>query len=103
MIIKNKMKILQLCNFSSGISGVWTRVLEDSSEFIKRVHEVHVFSSDRTEDGVKVEGLQENSLGIRIKRFPVKFKVGYALWFDFDYFKKEIIALGPDVIICHGL
>jgi glycosyltransferase involved in cell wall biosynthesis len=93
------MKILQICNFSSGISGVWTRALEDSREFMKRGHEVYVFSSDVDEIGNEVSS-EEELEGIKIRRFPVKRKYGYALWFDFENEAKE---LKPDVIICHGL
>lgn len=97
------MKIIQICNFSSGISGVWTRVLEDSINFIKEGHEVHVFSSDETEEGIKVGPELNNETldsGIKITRFPIKKKIGYALWFDFE---NECIDLDPDIIICHGL
>ncbi len=94
------MKILQLCNFSSGVSGVWTRVFEDSKEFIKKGHEVHVFSSNEHEDRKMVEESEEILEEIKIRRFPIKRKKGYALWFDF---KKEALELKPDVIICHGL
>jgi len=90
-----------VCNFSSGISGVWTRVLEDSLEFIRRGHEVHVFSSDREENGQEIEGFVIYPYdGLHIKRFPIKRKLGYAVWFDFS---EEALDLKPDVIICHGL
>lgn len=94
------MKILQICNFSAGISGVTTRVFEDSKEFIKEGHKVFVFSSDQQENGEKAISNQEIKEEIDITRFPVKFKTGYALWFDFT---KEALDLKPDVIICHGL
>jgi len=94
------MKILQICNFSSGISGVWTRVFEESREFIKKGHKVHVFSSDEKENGEKASSKQEIKEGINITRFPIRRKKGYALWFDF---KKEALQLKPDIIICHGL
>lgn len=93
------MRILQICNFSSGISGVWTRVLEDGREFIKKGHEVHVYSSDVDETGVKVNAEDEVE-GIKIKRFPVKRKIGYAVWFDFE---DEVLKFVPDILICHGL
>lgn len=93
------MKILQICNFTSGISGVLTRALEDSREFIKQGHEVHIFSSNLQEDGNKVNN-EEVLEGIQIKRFPVNNKIGYALWFDFE---EEAKKLNPDIIICHGL
>lgn len=94
------MKILQLCNFSAGISGVWTRVVEDSAEFIKRGHEVFVFSSDMTESGSVVNPKEDELDGMKIRRFPVKMKIGYAVWFAFE---KDAFELKPDVIICHGL
>jgi hypothetical protein len=94
------MKILQICNFSSGISGVFTRVLEDSKQFIKRGHEVYVLSSNETENEKIVEKFEETREGVKIKRFTIKKRQGYALWFDF---KKEALELKPDVIICHGL
>lgn len=93
------MKILEIVNFSSGISGTFTRAYADGREFVKRGYDVHLFSSDETEDGQKVES-EELLEGIQIKRFPIKKRKGYALWFDFE---KEAIALKPHVIIAHGL
>ena len=95
-----KKKILQICNFSSGISGVLTRALEDSREFINRGYEAYIFSSNEEEDGKITSLNKEIKEGIDITRFPVKRKKGYALWFDF---KEEAIKLKPDIIICHGL
>ena len=93
------MKILQICNFSAGISGVWTRVLEDSLEFIKRGHDVYVFSSDKTENGQKADSQEILDVGLNrgidITRFPIKFKMGYALWFDFT---KEALDLKPNAL-----
>lgn len=93
------MKILEICNFSSGISGTFTRAYADGREFVKRGHEVHLYSSNETEDGQKV-GEEELLDGIKIKRFPIKKRKGYALWFDFE---KEALELNPDIIIAHGL
>lgn len=98
--MKMKKKILQICNFSSGISGVWTRVLEDSKELIKRGYEVHVFSSNKQEDGKLVSQNKEIKKEIDITRFPVTKQQGYALWFNFE---EEALKLRPDIIICHGL
>lgn len=94
------MKILQICNFSSGVSGVWTRVLEDAGEFTKKGHEVYVFSSNEKENGEVVALNQEIIEGIDITRFPVRRKQGYALWFNFE---EQALRLKPDIIICHGL
>ena len=94
------MKILEICNFSEGVSGVWTRAFEDAREFIKRGHEVNVFSSNIKENGELAISNQEIKERVVITRFPVKRKQGYALWFDFE---KEALQLNPDIIICHGL
>lgn len=94
------MKILEICNFSKGISGVWTRAFEDARNFIKRGYEVHIFSSNIQENGELTVSNQEIKEGVVITRFPVKRRQGYALWFDFE---KEALQLNPDIIICHGL
>ena len=70
------MKILEVCNFSSGVSGVWTRAIEDAREFIKEGYEVHIFTSDIQEDGELVSEKEEVLDGIHIKRFPVKKQKG---------------------------
>ena len=40
------MKILELCPFSAGVCGVWTRVLEESKRLSDKGHEIKVFSSN---------------------------------------------------------
>lgn len=92
------MKILEICPFSEGICGVWSRVKQESIEFSKKGYDISVFSSNEMEDGGIVEKSEEILEGIKIKRFPVTRKQGYALWFDF---KEEALKLKPDVIICH--
>ena len=94
------MKILEIVNFSAGISGVWTRALEDAKAFKDIGHEVYVYSSNETENGEIVDDTEEILEGINIKRFPIKKRKGYALWFNF---KKEALKLNPDIIIAHGL
>jgi glycosyltransferase involved in cell wall biosynthesis len=90
-------KILIICNFSKGISGTFTRAFEDAKEFVKRGHEVHIFSSNETEERLIVD--REVLEGVMIKRFPVSRKIGYALWFLVE---EEVLKLRPDIIICHG-
>lgn len=92
------MKILEICPFSAGICGVWSRVKQESIEFLKKGYDVHVFSSNETEDGEVVEKSEEILEEIKIKRFQITRKQGYALWFNF---KKEALELKPDMIICH--
>ncbi len=90
-------KILEICNFSSGVSGVWSRVFEEAKRLVGK-YEVHVFSSD-IENGQINQIKEETIEGVRIKRFRVKSRLGYALFFDFE---KEAMKLRPDIIIAHG-
>ncbi len=92
-----RKKILEICNFSSGISGVWTRVLEESKIFSKK-NEVWIFSSNLKNEKEKIKDYEKIEK-IKIRRFPVKFRAGYALFFDFY---KEALNLKPDIIIAHG-
>ena len=94
--MKNK-KILEICNFSSGVSGVWTRVFEESKRLSKK-NDVFVFSSDIENERINPIKNEKIS-GVNIRRFSVKRRIGYALFFDFE---KEALALQPDIIICHG-
>ena len=100
MKTRTKKTILEICNFSSGISGVWTRAIEDAREFVKQGYDVHIYSSNETETGEQVASYDNSNPGIAIKRFPIKKRKGYALWFDFE---ESTIKLNPDIIICHGL
>ena len=95
-----KKIILEICNFSSGISGVWTRAYEDAKEFINQGYDVRVFSSNETENGEIVSNT-ENINGIKINRFSILKRNGYALWLK--GLKKEISKLNPEIIIAHGL
>lgn len=94
------MKILQICNFSKGISGVWTRVLEESKQFVKKGHQVTVLSSNLSGKGEIVSKREEVLNGVNIKRLNVKRRMGYALWLE--GIDGEIITLEPELIICHG-
>jgi len=92
-----RKKILEICNFSSGISGVWTRVLEEA-KILSKENEVWIFSSNLKNEYEKVKSY--GKIGrIKIRRFPVKFRIGYALFFNFY---KEALKLKPDIIVAHG-
>lgn len=93
------MKILEICEFSEGICGVWQRVKQEASELVKRGHEVYVFSSNITK-GTNEEAKSYDEIeGIKIYRFPIKFRVGEnALFWNFE---KKALALQPDIIIAH--
>ena len=92
------MKILEVCEFSAGICGVWTRVSQEAQLLAKK-HNVTVFSSNRVKGLDKIAPEKEDFEGVQIQRFPVKFAVGEnALFWNFE---KEALDLKPDVIIAH--
>ncbi|MEM3405619.1 MAG: glycosyltransferase family 4 protein [Candidatus Pacearchaeota archaeon] len=92
-------KILELCEFSSGICGVWTRVKQESLELVKRGYDVYVFSSNIEKGTNKIVSSYEEVEGIKIYRFPIKFRIGEnALFWDF---LKKGIEISPDIIIAH--
>ncbi|MGD9276013.1 MAG: glycosyltransferase family 4 protein [Candidatus Pacearchaeota archaeon] len=92
-----KKRLLEICGISSGADGTWTRVLEEAKR-LSEDYEILIVSSN-LEKGKPIKKTQEKIDNIKIKRFPVKFKIGYALWFDFE---KEAMKFKPDVIIAHG-
>lgn len=100
------MRILEVCPFSAGICGVFSRVLSESSEFKKLGHEVTIFSSN-IEKGTnnKVTSLAEKE-GIKIKRFASKANFldkklsENVVYFNFE---KEMFDYNPDIIITHLL
>ncbi len=104
------MKIVELCPFSQGICGVWTRVKSESLEFIKKGHEVLVLSSDIEKGtGNRTNILEENQEGIHIKRFKStndwidkNLSENVIYWFNSET-QKSINDFNPDVIITHLL
>lgn len=102
------MRILEICPFSSGICGVFARVLSESREFVKRGHKVTVFSSD-IEKGTnrRVEEKEDIIEGVEIRRFPSRRGTPILLsknvvdWLGGNI--REIIKYNPDIIITHLL
>ena len=97
------MRILEVCEFSAGICGVWTRVRQEASEFARLGYKVHVFSSNRMQGSDDIAKCDESLDGIKIRRFSAKqgkFLTRNVTFFNFD---KEIIKLKPDVIITHTI
>jgi len=94
------MKILELCEFSAGICGVWTRVLEESKRLLERGHEVRVFSSNAVKGCNEIAKPEENIGQINIKRFPF-VKLGGESFMQWK-FEKEALAFRPDVIVAHN-
>ncbi len=102
-----KLRILEICPFSKGVCGVFSRVLAESLEFRKLGHKVMIFSSDIEKGtGNPVSELQDNIGSIKIKRFKSnqgaidRLLSKNVTYFNFD---KEMIEYNPDVIITHLL
>jgi len=97
------MKILEICPYSAGICGVWTRAKQESLEFKKQGDEIMVFSSNLEKGTDKIIASEENFKGIKIKRFASK-KIGgesFMLWLNNKAVKKAL-EYSPDIIICHN-
>ena len=94
------MKILEVCPYSTGICGVFSRVLTESKAFMDMGHEVKIFSSNGTK-GSKIKALKEEELStIKITRFPY-MKLGGESFMYWNY-TKEAIEYSPDIIIVHN-
>ena len=94
------MKILELTHFSSGICGVWQRVMQESSLLIEKGHEVRVFSSNLVKSSKKLVPKKDSLGKINITRFPAK-KLGGESFMKWD-FEKEALKFNPEIIIAHG-
>lgn len=98
----NQVKIAEICPFSAGICGVWSRVYSESLEFQKLGFEVRVFSSNIEKGSNKNVACDDEVRGIKIKRFSSKSsKLSHNVnIFNFDDSLKEY---NPDIIITHLL
>jgi glycosyltransferase involved in cell wall biosynthesis len=104
------MKILEICPFSAGICGVWTRVFSESREFIKLGHKVTIFSSDLVKGSGERANKTEEIDKIKIMRFSsnqsfIKKRISQNVtYFDFE---KELLNLihnkEIDLVITHLL
>lgn len=104
------MKIAELCPFSLGACGVWTRVSAESAEFIKKGHTVKIFSSDLEKGTLSV--VSEKHVfkeGMEIERFPVEKSFFSSLLSDnvLYWMNRQALAslnaYAPDVIVTHLL
>lgn len=94
------MKILELCHFTEGGCGVWTRAREESIRLAKRGHEVLILSSNAVKGKNETAPQEESIRKIKIKRFPFTKLGGES--FMYWNFTKEALAFNPDVIIAHN-
>ncbi|MBS3099185.1 glycosyltransferase family 4 protein [Candidatus Pacearchaeota archaeon] len=94
------MKILELCHFSAGGCGVWTRAREESIRLSKLGHEVKVFSSNFVKGSDEIAPKNERVGKVEITRFPAKHLGGEA--FFYWNCKKEALDFSPDIIFTHN-
>ncbi len=97
------MKILELCNFSSGVCGVWTRVYNESVKLADKGHEILVLSSDFVKGSKEKAKHVESMDNIRIKRYSGIHLggEGFMHWFG-KKAQEEALNYAPDVIIVHN-
>lgn len=96
----NKLKILELCEFSAGICGVWTRVRQEAILLSKKGYEVKVFSSNFTKGSDILAKENEAIENIEIRRFPA-IKLGGESFMKWE-FEKAALDYKPDIIIAHA-
>ncbi|MEK6850865.1 MAG: glycosyltransferase family 4 protein [Nanoarchaeota archaeon] len=94
------MKILELCHYSAGVCGVWSRVREESSRLVKKGYKVTVFSSNHIKSSDAIAPNKDSLNGIEIKRFKAKKLGGES--FMYWNFVKEAVDMQPDIIIAHN-
>ena len=94
------MKILEVCPYSAGVCGVWTRVLEESKRLSKLGFEIKIFSSFFEKGSNKKVELNDKIENIKIQRFPA-IKLGGESFMSWN-FEKEAIDYSPDIIIAHN-
>jgi glycosyltransferase involved in cell wall biosynthesis len=97
---KTKLKVLELCQFSAGICGVWSRVREESERLSKLSYEIRIFSSNATKGSEEIACSEENIESLKIRRFPFR-KLGGESFMKWD-FEKEALEYSPDIIIAHN-
>jgi glycosyltransferase involved in cell wall biosynthesis len=96
------MRILEICLFSAGIDGVFSRVKEESLRLAKR-NEVLIISSNLTKGSKEIADSEENLGKVKIKRFPAKI-IGGESYMNFSN-ENEMIEtakeFNPDIIMAH--
>ncbi len=94
-----KLHILELCDYSAGICGVWQRVKQEA-ELLSKKNKVKVFSSNATKGSEKIAKSEDKFGKIEIKRFPFK-KLGgesFMVW----NFEEEAFKFNPNIFIAHS-
>jgi len=95
----DKVKILELCHFSSGVCGVWSRVSQEARMLSDKGYEVNVFSSNSVKGSKKIVPSKDKIGNVKISRFP-SIKLGGESFMYWNCFS-EALKYSPDVIIAH--
>jgi glycosyltransferase involved in cell wall biosynthesis len=94
------MRILEVCPFSAGICGVWSRASEEARLLSEIGHEVRVFSSNKVKGSNEIAKSHDKIGKVNIERFKA-VKLGGESFMYFNYFK-EAVKYKPDIIIAHN-
>jgi len=98
-----KLKILELTNFSAGVCGVWQRVKQESELLSKKGHEVLILSSNSIKSTKLLAPKEETLDKIKIIRFPFKKIGGESLMFWLSKeAEKMALNFNPDIILAHS-
>jgi len=95
-----KLKILEVCPFSSGTCGVFTRVVTESVLFTKLGHKVMIVSSNATKGSDELDIDKDKIWDVPIRRYPFR-KLGGESFMKFNY-SKDALRWKPDIIIAHN-
>jgi len=100
---KQKLKILEICEFSAGICGVWQRVKQEASLLAKKNYEVMVFSSDIVKGTDETAPDFEKINGVNIYRFKNNARIHKILTKNVTSFnfQKKFNEIKPDIVITH--
>lgn len=99
--IKNRrLKILEVCTFSSGGCGVYARVQREATLLAKKGHKVHIFTTNKEKGTCKTVALKDRINEVDITRFPTRRLGGES--FTYWNFTKEAKTFHPDLIIVHS-
>ncbi|MEN7982578.1 MAG: glycosyltransferase family 4 protein [Nanoarchaeota archaeon] len=96
------MKILEICPFSAGVCGVWSRVKQESLEFSKLRYKIAIFSSNLEKATNRIVEPEEKIEDIEIFRFFTK-KYPFSQNVTHFSFKKQLEIFNPDIVITHLL
>ncbi|MCA9387251.1 glycosyltransferase family 4 protein [Candidatus Dojkabacteria bacterium] len=95
------MRILTISPYTyPSACGIWRRVYLDAKSLISNGYQVTSFSSNIIKGTTQTSSESEELNGIKIFRFPVKFRLGGTSMFFF--FIKKFREINPDIIHVHG-